>query len=177
MKLKVRPNYVRFTERLLIFVTLALMAWIVYLVLDLPVSYRAQNWDIAWIGFDLGMLVSLGATAWALWYRRQLAIPAAIISATFMVIDAWFDVITSHAGFDRDAALLSALVVELPLAIYLAHFSRRAIRFSIANAQRNAGLQVVTVSLIRTPLAFADGSPAHRRPTGDATGESPEGVE
>ncbi len=177
MKLNVRPNYVRFTERLLIFVTLALVAWIVYLVLDLPVSYRAQNWDIAWIGFDLGMLVSLGATAWALWYRRQLAIQAAIISATFLAIDAWFDVVTSHAGFDRDAALLSALVVEVPLAIYLAYFSRRAIRFSIANARRNAGLQVVTLSLLRTPLAFVDDSLPHRRRNDDTTGESPSGVQ
>lgn len=181
MKPIVRPNYVRFTERLLIFVTLALMAWIVYLVLDLPVSYRAQNWDVAWIGFDLGMLGSLAATAWSLWNRRQLAIPAAIISATILVIDAWFDVITSHVGFDRDAALLSALVVELPLAIYLIHFSRLAIRFSIANAnanaQRNTGVQAVSISLIRTPLAFFEGSPSHRHRTGATSTDSEEQVE
>ena len=174
MKPTVRPNYVRFTERLLIFATLALVAWIVYLVLDLPVSYRARNWDIAWIGFDFGMLVSLGATAWSFWNRRQLAVPAAIISATMLVIDAWFDVVTSHVGFDRDAALLSACVIELPLAIYLIHFSRRAIRFSIANAQRNAGVQVVSFSLIHTPLAFLEGLPSHHRRTG-ATSTGSEG--
>jgi len=171
MKPSVRPNYVRFTERLLIVATVALMAWIGYLVLDLPVSYRAQNWDVAWIGFDSGMLVSLAATAWALWYRRQLAIPAAIVSATLLLVDAWFDVITSRVGFDRDAALLSAFLVELPLAIYLVLFSRRAIRFSILNAQRNAGMDVdvLSVSLIRTPLAYFEGSPTHRRPTPGAS--------
>jgi hypothetical protein len=177
MKPTVRRNYVRFTERLLIFVTLALVAWIVYLVLDLPVSYRAQNWDVAWIGFDFGMLVSLAATAWSLWNRRQLAIPAAIISTTMLVIDAWFDVVTSHVGFDRDAALLSACVIELPLAIYLIHFSRRAIRFSIINAQRHAGTQVISLSLIRTPLAYFDGLPSHRRRTDATSTGSEEQVE
>ncbi|NNN01008.1 MAG: hypothetical protein HKL86_04165 [Acidimicrobiaceae bacterium] len=167
MRVSGRSNFVRFTERLLIFVIVVLLAWIIYLMLDLPVTYRAQNWDVAWIGFDLGMLVSLGATAWALWYRRQLAIPAAIISATFMVIDAWFDVVTSQAGFDLDAALLSAFLVELPLAAYLTYFARRAIRFSIINARRNAGLEVVTVSLIRTPLAFVDRGTSHRRADDD----------
>jgi hypothetical protein len=161
MKRLTQSNYVKFTERLLIFATVALMGWMIYLLLDLPVSYRAQNWDVAWIGFDSGMLLSLSTTAWSLWHRRQLAIPAAIISATFLVVDAWFDVVTSQVGFDLDAALLSALVVELPMAFFLIHFSRRAIRSSISNAQSRAGVQVVSVSLIRTPLALFDSTPAH----------------
>lgn len=163
MKRLTRSTYAKFTERLLIVASVALLGWMVYLVLDLPVSYRAQNWDIAWIGFDSGMLLSLSTTAWSLWYRRQLAIPAAMISATFLVVDAWFDVITSQVGFDLDAALASALVIELPMAFFLIDFSRRAIRSSIANAQSRAGVQVMSISLIRTPLMFFDRPPGHGR--------------
>lgn len=158
-----RTAYVKFTERLLIVASIILLAWMIYLVIDLPVSYRAQNWDIAWIGFDFGMLVSLSATAWSLWNRRQLAIPAAIVSATLLVVDAWFDVVTSQAGFDLEMSLASAFLVELPLAFFLIHFSRRVIRASIANAQRSNGIESVTISLIRTPIALLGGPPQRRR--------------
>ncbi len=162
MRRSARLTYVKFTERLLLLAPIALLGWMIYLAADLPVSYRAQNWDVAWFGFDLGMLASLCATAWAFWYRRQLAIPAAVISATFLVIDAWFDIVTAQRGFDLDAALVSAFLIELPLAGYLIHFSRRAIRTSIRNAQVHAGVEVVSVSLVRTPLALFEGPPARR---------------
>lgn len=173
MKRPARPTYLKFTQWLLVFVPVVLLGWIIYLLTDLPVSYRAQNWDIAWLGYDLAMLMSLSTTAWAFWNRRQLAIPAAIISATFLVVDAWFDVVTSQRGFDLEAALVSALVMELPLAAYLIHFSRRAIRYSILNAQLHAGVEVVTISLVRTPLALFDGPPPTGRRSRDrATGAS-----
>lgn len=143
-------------RRLLIVAPVVLTGWIVYLIVELPTSYRAQDWDIAWIGFDIGMLVCLATTAWALWRRRQLAIPVAIISATFLLIDSWFDVVMSQRGSDFNLAIASAVLVELPLAVFLLHFSRRVIRQSLANAQRHAGVSVVTMSLIRTPLTIFD---------------------
>lgn len=174
MRRPARPSYAKFTQWLLVFVPVALLGWMIYLLTDLPVSYRAQNWDIAWIGFDFAMLISLSTTAWAFWNRRQLAILAAVVSATFLVVDAWFDVITSQRGFDLDAALVSAFVVELPLAAYLIHFSRRAIRYSIRNAQMHAGVEVVRISLVRTPLALFDGPlPGRPRVPGRATRSSP----
>ena len=163
MRRPARSTYVKFTERLLLLAPVVLLGWMIYVASDLPVSYRAQNWDVAWFGFDLGMLISLSTTAWAFWHRRQLAIPAAVISATFLMVDAWFDIVTSQRGFDLEAALASALLVELPLAGYLIYFSRRAIRFSIRSAQLHAGVEVVSVSLVRTPLALFDGPPPQRR--------------
>ena len=145
-------TYLRVTGILIVLASLVLAGWIFYLIIALPASYRAENWDVAWIGFDIAMLVCLATTAWAILKRRQLAIPGAMVSATFLVIDSWFDVITSQAGLDFKFALASALFVEIPSAIFLFGFGRRAIRNSLLNAHRHAGIEVVTVSLFKTRL-------------------------
>ena len=145
-------NYLKVIGVLIVLASSLLTAWIFYLIFALPTTYRAENWDVAWIGFDIAMLICLAATAWAILKRRQLAIPGAMVSATFLVIDSWFDVITSQAGLDFKLALASALFVEIPSAIFLFGFGRRAMRQSLLNAHRHAGIEVVTVSLFKTRL-------------------------
>jgi len=140
--------------RLLVLSCFVLAGWMIYLMVDLPVSYRAQNWDLAWIGFDGAMLTTLSATTWSIWKRRQLAIPASMVSATFLIIDSWFDVTTSQAGIDFKLALLSALLVEIPLALLLFRFSRSSIKQSLISAHKHAGIEVVSVSLYKNPLTI-----------------------
>lgn len=123
-----------------------------YLLKALPNSYRAEHWNVAWFGYDFGMIITLLATSWALWNMRQVAIPGAMISTTFLVIDSWFDVITSNPGWDHKLALLSAFFIELPTAYLLLQFSRKAIRRSIRNAHKEAGRHLVSDSLWKTPL-------------------------
>ncbi len=147
-------NYLKVIGVLIILASSVLTAWIFYLIFALPTTYRAENWDVAWIGFDIAMLICLVATAWAILKRRQLAIPGAMVSATFLVIDSWFDVITSQAGLDFKFALASALFVEIPSAIFLFGFGRRAMRQSLLNAHRHAGIEAVTVSLFKTRLTI-----------------------
>jgi hypothetical protein len=139
---------------LLLVSCIGLVGWIGYLILALPTSYRADNWDLAWVGFDLGMLATLLTTSWAIWKSRQVAIPGAMISATFLIIDSWFDVITSNAGIDFKIASFSALLIELPAAVMLFEFSRRAIRQSIHNAHRRAGVETESLSLWKTHLTM-----------------------
>lgn len=123
-----------------------------YLIGALPSSYRANHWDIAWVGFDCGMTFTLLTTSWALWKRRQVAIPGAMISGTFLIIDSWFDVITSNTGWDQRVAVASAVLIELPAAFLLFRFSRRAVRKSVENAHRKAGKVLITSSLWKTQL-------------------------
>ncbi len=137
---------------LLLIASIILTGWIIYLVFALPPSYRARHWDLAWVGFDLAMLSSLMTTGWAMWKRRQIAIPGAMVSATFLIIDSWFDVVTSNQGVDFNIALASALLIEIPSAILLFRFSRAAVRRSIRNAHVQAGVEIVSLSLWRTPL-------------------------
>lgn len=149
-------NHLPFNGLFLLIASFVLIGWMIYLVFSLPNSYRAQHWDLAWVGFDCGMLSALLTTSWAMWKRRQIAIPGAMVSATFLVIDSWFDVVTSSSGLDFKLALLSALVIELPTAFLLFRFSRMAVRRSIQNAHEMAGTEVITVSLWRTPLMIFD---------------------
>lgn len=141
---------------LLIVASLSLFGWIFYLLTALPDSYHAAHWNLAWVGYDFGMSLTWLGTSWALWKKRQAAIPGAMISATFLVVDAWFDVVTSNPGWDFRLAIFLALFLELPAAILLFRFSRNSVRRSIQNAHRQAGIEVTSVSLWRTPLAFFD---------------------
>ena len=147
---------VQFELILLTTVCLLLAGWMGYLMVALPATYRAQNWGTAWIVFDAAMLLSLSITTWALWRRRLLAIPAALISATFLGIDSWFDVSTAQAGHDLILALLAAVGIEIPLAVFLARFSHRAIRQELLAARGLEGAPAGTFSLTRTPLRLAD---------------------
>ena len=141
---------------LLIVASLSLFGWIFYLLTALPDSYHAAHWNLAWVGYDFGMSLTWLGTSWALWKKRQAAIPGAMISATFLVVDAWFDVVTSNPGWDFRLAIFLALFLELPAAFLLFRFSRNSVRRSIQNAHRQAGIEVISVSLWRTPLAFFD---------------------
>ena len=80
-------RYLRTLSAFLLLSSLGLVGWIGYLIIKLPTSYRANNWDLAWVGFDIGMLITLLMASWAIWKSRQVAIPGAMISGTFLVID------------------------------------------------------------------------------------------
>lgn len=143
-------NHVR-TSLLLFFTSVGLIAYLIYLAVSLPNSYHANHWDLAWVGFDVAMVAMLLLTSWAIWKKRQIAIPAALVAATFLFIDSWFDIVTSNPGWDLELSILLA-IFSCTLAIFLFRFSRRAIRKSIRNAYLRAGKELLSESLWRTPL-------------------------
>lgn len=94
----------------------ALVPWAAYLYVVLPGRAESHNYDLAWAGFDVAMVLALLATTWAL-VRLSRALPiAASALATMLVVDAWFDVLTAPPGAERLVAVAMALLVELPLA-------------------------------------------------------------
>jgi hypothetical protein len=54
--------------------TLGLIPWVIVLAVTLPKHYIAGHWTLTWVGFDLGLLTSLGLTAYMAWRRRQAVI-------------------------------------------------------------------------------------------------------
>ena len=142
------------TERILIATLSGLALWTIHLAFNLPESYRAQNWDIAWVGFDVIMFLTLTITTWGIWKQRQIALIGSIVSATLLVIDSWFDMTTSQDGFDFKGALIAAFFFQLPLAAALARFARRAIHEQIRVIHGRVGLEIVRVSLLETPLGI-----------------------
>jgi len=105
----------RWVAPVFIFCSLVLIPWIVYLGLSLPTRQLSHHYDIAWVGFDVFELIALAATGFlALRRSRYLAITSAA-AAALLVVDAWFDVLTSprHQVF---GSIALAVFIEIPLA-------------------------------------------------------------
>jgi hypothetical protein len=95
--------------------SVVLIPWTIYLGFTLPNRQLSPHYNIAWAGFDVLELVALGATGYFAQRRsRYLALTSAA-AATLLVVDAWFDIMTSPRGQVLMAIVLAA-VVELPLA-------------------------------------------------------------
>lgn len=107
----------------------ALIPWTVYLAITLPGHYVARNWVATWVGFDILLLAMLVLTALAGWKRKQFVFPTAFATGVLLLCDAWFDVMTSQRGGDLTQALLSAFLVELPLAFLLIAGPLRLLRY------------------------------------------------
>jgi hypothetical protein len=68
------------------------------------------------VGFDLALVLGLAATGWYVWRARTRAELPATITATLLVVDGWFDIMTSHGNDEVYGAIAASLLLELPLA-------------------------------------------------------------
>jgi len=96
-------------------VALALIPWALWLATILPSREVAEHWDLAWAGFDLILAAALLATAVSAWRQGPFLEVCAASAGTLLVVDAWFDLLTS-SGRDLTYAIVLAVVAELPLA-------------------------------------------------------------
>jgi hypothetical protein len=152
-------------RRLLIAASLAsaliLAVWIGVLEVKLPLHYRAGGWQGAWVGFDTGLLVVFVATAWAAWQRRQILIVCLMVLATLLCCDAWFDTMLNYGTRGFMLSLLSALVIELPLAAVALIGVRRLLRLTIGRLELLAGGTGPVPSFWQVPL-FGDHCGSYR---------------
>ena len=100
----------------LLLCVLVLIPWTGFLFATLPRHYVANHWRLAWGGFDVILGLALASTAVLVVRRSHLAEVTATITGTLLCCDAWFDVLTSRGMTDMTQALVSAFLVELPLA-------------------------------------------------------------
>jgi hypothetical protein len=131
---------------------IVLAAWIGVLAVTLPKFYRTGTWRGAWVGFDIALLAAFMATGWAAWRRRQLLIISLIVLATLLLCDAWFDVVLDVDTPGFLASLLSALLVEVPLAVLAIATARRLLRLTIGQMMRYEGLTGPVPPLRQIPL-------------------------
>jgi hypothetical protein len=129
-----------------------LAAWIGVLAVTLPAYYRAGGWRGAWVGFDVAELIAFGVTAWAAWRGRQVLIISLLVLATLLLADAWFDVTLDVRTSGFLTSLLSALLVEIPLAVIAIMGARRLLRITIARVRAHEGLPGPVPPLWRIPL-------------------------
>jgi hypothetical protein len=152
-------------RRILIVACLAgvvlLSVWIAVLEVKLPRDYRAGGWRAAWVGFDIGLLLILAATAWAAWRRLQILIVCLIVLATLLCCDAWFDITLDWGTRGFMVSVLSAALIELPLAVVALIGARRLLRLTIGRLELLAGSPGPVPSFWQVPL-FGDSPGSYR---------------
>jgi hypothetical protein len=152
-------------RRLLIAACLAgmvlLAVWIGVLEVKLPRDYRAGGWRAAWVGFDVALLLVFAATAWAAWRRRQILIVCLMVLATLLCCDAWFDITLDWGTSGFMVSVLSAALVELPLAVVALTGARRLLRLTIGRLELLAGYPGPVPAFWQVPL-FGDASVSYR---------------
>jgi hypothetical protein len=108
-----------------------LILWTVYLALSLPKENLEHHYRLTWVGFDVILALSLYLTAHMAFRLDARVQGPATVAATLLIVDAWFDITTSTSGKAAIEALILALAVELPAAVftlYVAHKVGRRVR-------------------------------------------------
>jgi hypothetical protein len=150
-----------------------LVPWSVYLAATLPQSHRAHAWAVAWVGFDVALVASFAATAWFGWRSRQVVITALVVTATLLVCDAWFDLTLSWGSREEAASIFTAVVAEMPIAVFLLTVYHSLLRSVTTQAWRDRGRAGDPPPLRRVPLLLGPGRAPHhlalhpRRPLAD----------
>ncbi|MGH6654706.1 MAG: hypothetical protein ACRDVE_05825 [Actinocrinis sp.] len=103
----------------------AMVPWLVVLALTLPARAAAGNWTTVWVGLDSVEALGLAFTGVLLRHRDARASLTAAGTAVLLLVDAWFDVLTSAPGGDRLVAVLMAACAEVPLAVLCAALAIR----------------------------------------------------
>ena len=147
-----------------------LAAWTAMLAATLPMQYRAGGWRGAWVGFDVALLVALAATGWAAWHGRQVLILCLTVVATLLLCDAWFDVVLDAHTSGFWLSLLTALLVELPLAAMAMLGARRLLRQTIGLVGLREGYPGPVPPLRQIPL-FGPTLPDNLRGRSESAGE------
>ena len=98
---------VRWAGPLFALFSVILLPWTAYIAASLPARQLSPHYDVAWAGFDVLLCGALASTAYFALRRSRYLSTAATATATLLVVDAWFDVMTtpSRAATRVDLAL------------------------------------------------------------------------
>lgn len=116
--------------------SMAMLPWTIWLYQTLPSRATADNWDVAWTGFDVAIAVTLLGTAIGALRHASWTQGAAASAATLLVCDAWFDILTSRTVHEFEVAVTMAVLAEGPLALVCIWVARNSERVGVwANAR------------------------------------------
>jgi hypothetical protein len=106
---------VRLTGPAFALFSVCMLPWIVYIGVSLPSRQLSPNYDIAWAGFDILLAGGLASSGYFALRRSRYLSAAAAATAAMLIVDAWFDCMTTP-GDARWQSIAFCFVVELPLA-------------------------------------------------------------
>jgi hypothetical protein len=93
---------------------LAMVPWLAVLFFYLPSTSIVPHWNVAWVGLDAIEAVGLFTTGRLLARGDRRYAITATLTGTALLVDAWFDILTSGSRTERLAAVAMA-GIELPL--------------------------------------------------------------
>jgi hypothetical protein len=103
-----------------------LIPWIV-LMFTVPRAVNVPpHWVLVWGGFDCFLVLGFAVTAFRLITRSPRGAVTSAMTGTMLLIDAWFDVLTTHRG-GQVVSILMALFAEIPCALICFYVSRRIV--------------------------------------------------
>lgn len=94
-----------------------LVPWSILLWHSLPTDHLDSHWNLAWSGFDISLVLSLGLTALLGLFRSGWVIVTASMAGTLLLMDAWFDCLTAKQGWESGLSLFSAAFIEVPISL------------------------------------------------------------
>lgn len=103
-----------------------LIPWIV-LMFTVPRAVNVpRHWVLVWGGFDCFLVLGFAVTAFRLITRSPRGAVTSAMTGTMLLIDAWFDVLTTHRG-GQVVSILMAVFAEIPCAMICFYVSRRIV--------------------------------------------------
>ena len=132
---------VRWAGPLFTLFAVIMVPWTVYIGESLPMRQLSPHYDASWAGFDVLLVVALAGTGYFALRRSRYLAMAATATAVLLIVDAWFDVMTTPEGQIVQSIVLAA-VVELPLAavcIWLAVHTEELTEHRIVLLMRRRG--------------------------------------
>ena len=95
---------------------LGTVPWVIFLAVTLPHHATFAHYRAVWVGFDSGLIAVLALTALLAWWARPEVALTSTAAATMLLVDAWFDVMTTPRGHGLLLSWALAALVEVPLA-------------------------------------------------------------
>lgn len=132
---------VRWTGPLFALFAVILLPWIAYIAISLPARQLSPNYDLAWAGFDVLLAGGLASTAYFALRRSRYLSTASTATATLLLVDAWFDCMTTP-GDARVESITLCFIIELPLAavcLWLSYHAHQIAERRIVLLQRRRG--------------------------------------
>ena len=113
-----------------------------------------KHWVLVWGGFDCFLILGFAVTAFRLITRSPRGAVTAAMTGTMLLIDAWFDVLTTHRG-GQLVSILMAVFAEIPCALICFYVSRRIVNlFEQAKELLGAGGFTVRNGRLVPPAGF-----------------------
>jgi hypothetical protein len=112
----------------------ALVPWLIHLSHTLPVTHLDRDWDKAWAGLDIAEFAAIGLTALFGALRSNWIIITSTAAGTLLLFDAWFDTTTAGNVHEHTISILSAILLEIPLAAIAYFVAYKATRRISSNS-------------------------------------------